>query len=355
MTNDRPDRKIKVGLVCFEVMAVSGFEGFEKRLELQFSGDDPVAEMGGLRQLEFEVLEEVLHEVQCTVVAAVGNTYFDSYVLSESSLFVYPTKIIIKTCGTTQLLKSVRPLVHLASRLGLSATHCRYTRGNFIFPKAQPYPHTSFKEEVLYLEQQLPTHLCYTKASLMHSKLTSHSWHVFTASNNPRNIGINNNNVPYTIEVCMTELDRLLARNFFTSGKPTVGRDMTDLTGIREINPNATICDFAFDPCGYSMNGVDGERYSTIHVTPEDGFSYASFECVGDDDRDDIAKVLRKVVEIFRPGTMSVSITSATHEAWTAVAKAVEGMGMRRRSCTVDEFPAAGTVMFQTFTLHRKQ
>ncbi|KAJ0555975.1 putative adenosylmethionine decarboxylase [Helianthus annuus] len=61
----------------------------------------------------------------------------------------------------------------------------------------------------------------------------------------------------------------------------SAGREMTEATGINRINPNAQICDFAFDPCGYSMNAIDGDRYSTIHVTPEDGFSYASFECVG--------------------------------------------------------------------------
>ena len=56
---------------------MSGFEGFEKRLELHFSGDDPVNGIS-LRQLDFESIEEVLHAVQCTVVSAVGNRYFDA-------------------------------------------------------------------------------------------------------------------------------------------------------------------------------------------------------------------------------------------------------------------------------------
>jgi len=42
--------------------------------------------------------------------------------------------------------------------------------------------------------------------------------------------------------------------------------EMTELTSINEINKEAFICDFAFDPCGYSMNGMDGESYSTICV-----------------------------------------------------------------------------------------
>ncbi|KAJ8563025.1 hypothetical protein K7X08_031477 [Anisodus acutangulus] len=56
---------------------------------------------------------------------------------------------------------------------------------------------------------------------------------------------------------------------------------MTVNSGIRKILPNSDICGFEFDPCGYSMNSIEGAALSTIHVTPEDGFSYASFEAVG--------------------------------------------------------------------------
>ncbi|KAE8667965.1 S-adenosylmethionine decarboxylase proenzyme 4 [Hibiscus syriacus] len=336
-------------------MAVSGFEGFEKRLELHFFGDDPLENMG-LRLIDFESLEQVLHAVHCTVVSAVGNHFFDAYVLSESSLFVYPTKIIIKTCGTTQLLKSVRPLIHFAGKLNLTLCECRYTRGSFIFPKSQPFPHTNFKEEVIYIEENLPNNLVYRKATVMPSKNPSYSWHVFTAADQNHHLRRNLNS-DVTFEVCMTELDRHLARKFF---KKTVdcktgdlaGKEMTELTGIDDINPDAFICDFAFDPCGYSMNGVDGDRYSTIHVTPEDGYSYASFECVGSiyDDDVDIVETLKKSVQVFKPATVSISTTSNSREVWTKVARAMEPLGLKCRTFAMDEFPAAGIVVFQTFT-----
>ncbi|KAF7813713.1 S-adenosylmethionine decarboxylase proenzyme 4-like [Senna tora] len=342
-------------------MAVSGFEGFEKRLELHFSGDDPVFLQLGLRKLDFESIQQVLEAVQCTVVSAVGNSYFDAYVLSESSLFVYPTKIIIKTCGTTQLLKSILPLIYYAHHhLGLTLCSCRYTRGSFIFPKSQPFPHTSFKDEVLYLEETIPSNLCFRKASIMPSKSSSHSWHVFTASDDSHIPYLHKSSSSYTMEICMTELDPILARKFFRrpdDGKTgdSAGKEMTELTGINEINPEALICDFAFDPCGYSMNGMDGDWYSTIHVTPEDGYSYASFECIGSINND-IVHVLRKVVQIFRPATMSVSLTCSdySNEIWSRVASAVEPLGLKCRSCAMDQFPAAGSVVFQTFTSRRK-
>lgn len=33
----------------------------------------------------------------------------------------------------------------------------------------------------------------------------------------------------------------------------------------------AEIDDYVFEPCGYSMNGVECGTFSTIHITPEDG------------------------------------------------------------------------------------
>ncbi|XP_068664402.1 S-adenosylmethionine decarboxylase proenzyme 4-like [Aristolochia californica] len=350
-------------------MAVSGFEGFEKRLELHFSGDDPM----GLRRLDFVELKQVLDAVQCSVVSAIGNAHFDAYVLSESSLFVYPKKIIIKTCGTTQLLKSVPCLLSHAFELGLTVNKCRYSRGSFIFPKAQPFPHTSFREEVIYLEESLPSHLCYRKACIMAptSKPHSHSWHVYSASDGGEETEVEPPSKMFTVEACMTQLDMGLTRGFFRrrgderSGD-AVGSEMTESTGIASINPEAIICDYAFDPCGYSMNGMDGARYSTIHVTPEDGYSYASFECVGSvDNRKELEQMLQKVVGVFRPGTISVAIFTegvldAAEGMGASVASALKPLGLDTWSSNnssnsrVEDFPAGGSVTFQTFTDRRK-
>ncbi|CAH8392005.1 unnamed protein product [Eruca vesicaria subsp. sativa] len=350
-------------------MAVSGFEGFEKRLELRFfhnsiTNKNPM----GLRLIDFESLDQVLTEVQCTVVSAVANHSFDAYVLSESSLFVYPTKIIIKTCGTTQLLKSIRPLIHLARNVNLTLRACRYSRGSFIFPNSQPFPYTNFEDEVVIVEESLPNSLRHRKSSVMtpsnNKNNTSRAWHVFTAS-----ADVEPEESVVVVEVCMTELDRVNARSFFRrkggceeKNSDSAGREMTRLSGIDTINANAFICDFAFDPCGYSMNGVDGERYSTIHVTPEDGFSYASFECglsLYDGGHGDISEVLTRAVDVFRPGCVSIATTYNGEDYDHEVTKRVErvlakNLGLKCRSRLMDEFPGSGAVVFQSFTPRRK-
>lgn len=335
-------------------MAVSGFEGFEKRLELHFSGDDPL----GLRRLPISAIDQVLSAVQCTIVSAAGNRFFDSYILSESSLFVYPHMIIIKTCGTTQLLKAIPSLLPQVLSFGLSFTLCRYSRGSFIFPESQPFPHSCFAEEVAYLDKMLPSELCHRKARVFSSN-TRHSWHVYAAGVVGSTIGENVFD-RCTVEVCMTDLDRKLAAGFYRTkadiglSGDEAGRRMTEATGIDLINPRAIVCGYAFEPCGYSMNSLDRDRYSTIHVTPEDGFSYASFECVGKG-LPAIADALAKAVKVFGPGTVSVSTCGAgdEEEAVSAVANAVESIGMKCDTRAMDEFPGAGSITYQVFSTRR--
>ena len=55
-------------------------------------------------------------------------------------------------------------------------------------------------------------------------------------------------------------------------------RATTEASGIADVFPNMDVDDYVFEPCGYSMNGLCGDEYSTVHITPEAGFSYCSVE-----------------------------------------------------------------------------
>ena len=84
------------------------FEGSEKRIEIDFApvlgGDSDAA---SLRCTGRPQLDVILDLAACCIVSARHGAAFDAYVLSESSLFVYPRKAILKTCGTTKLLAAV--------------------------------------------------------------------------------------------------------------------------------------------------------------------------------------------------------------------------------------------------------
>lgn len=63
--------------------------------------------------------------------------------------------------------------------------------------------------------------------------------------------------------------------------------------------PTATIQEFMFDPCGYSMNALLFDAYYTIHITPESHCSYGSFETnVRQRSYDSL---IRNVLSVFRP------------------------------------------------------
>lgn len=87
------------------VLPAPGFEGFEKRLEVEFSPASAACSPRGLRNMPRAKIDELLTLAECTIVSQLSNELFDSYVLSESSLFIHPFKLVIKTCGTTALLK----------------------------------------------------------------------------------------------------------------------------------------------------------------------------------------------------------------------------------------------------------
>lgn len=294
--------------MAFPVSAI-GFEGYEKRLEITFFEpglfSDP--EGKGLRALSKSQLDEILKPAECTIVSSLSNDEVDSYVLSESSLFVYPYKIIIKTCGTTKLLLSIPPILDLADMLSLSVRSVRYTRGSFIFAGAQPFPHRNFSEEVAVLDSYFGKLGSGSKAYVMGSDDNKEQkWHVYSASAESKN----HLDPIYTLEMCMTGLDRKKASVFYKADASSAAA-MTDVSGIRTILPDSEICDFEFDPCGYSMNAIEGGAISTIHVTPEDGFSYASFEAVGYDFRYlSLTQLVERVLGCFHPREFSIALHS---------------------------------------------
>ena len=74
----------------------------------------------------------------------------------------------------------------------------------------------------------------------------------------------------------------------------------TEASGIRSLLRDSNIDDYVFEPCGYSMNGMEGAAFSTIHITPEEAFSYASFELSGYPRAAiDPSKILAQVQSLF--------------------------------------------------------
>lgn len=288
-----------------------GFEGFEKRLEINFSESPKIMDKNdyglGLRVLTRSQLDSILEPACCTIVSQLSNAEFDSYVLSESSLFVYPLKIVLKTCGTTKLLLSISEILKLSDSLSLVVNSVVYSRGTFLFQNAQSAPHRSFSEEVDFLNGFFKNGRGYILGDP--TSFPNRSWHVYVARVDPaKSDYISDTKAMVSFEMCMTGLDQKKAATFFK--KPDGYNEMTKMSGISEIIPSHVICDYEFEPCGYSMNGIEGSAYSTVHVTPEDGFSYASYEAVGlDFESCGFEPLVQRVLRCFEPLEFSVAIT----------------------------------------------
>ncbi|KAK9821936.1 hypothetical protein WJX81_005453 [Elliptochloris bilobata] len=286
-----------------------GFEGSEKRLEVDFCfgpGTPPC----GLRTLSRPQLDGLLEKASCCIVSRTSNAHFDAYVLSESSLFVFPDRLVLKTCGTTKLLDAVPELLGLAAALDLQARRCKYSRASFLFPEHQPMPHGDFSAEVQQLRASLGGNLgALGSAYVLGDALNGLQWHVFVADVGPR-AGLPALAPVYTLEICMTHLCPTKAANFVRGPDFVSAAATTAASGIGALLLGAAVDDYVFEPCGYSMNAVDGAAFTTIHVTPEEGFSYASVELCGYAGATlDASTVVEQVAAIFNPERISVALS----------------------------------------------
>jgi len=275
-----------------EGVTVTGFEGPEKRLEVDFKRnlDNP----SGLRAISKDQWQEMLNFSACTIISQTSNDHFDSYVLSESSLFVWPYKIMIKTCGTTTLLKTIPKMLEYAETCNLEIELVMYSRKNFLFPQCQKFPHNDWSAEIEYLDQ------FFDGASYILGPLTQDHWYLYLADYSDASTEPSKE---MTLEVMMHNLDRAAAEKFYRQ-ESTGDRDK--FPGVAELIPGQETDEFNFSPCGYSMNGLCEEVYSTIHVTPEPHCSYASFET--NVELSCYKRLISHVFDIFKPGTVTLTL-----------------------------------------------
>ncbi|MBD4017428.1 hypothetical protein GUI04_00010, partial [Xanthomonas citri pv. citri] len=78
-----------------------------------------------------------------------------------------------------------------------------YTRGSFIFPGAQSFPHRSFTEEVSVLDSHFEKLGLSSKAYAMGAYDNPNKWYVYSAFSNS---GTDSDSNIYTLEMCMTTL-----------------------------------------------------------------------------------------------------------------------------------------------------
>lgn len=237
----------------------------------------------------------------------------------------------------------MQELLREAEGLGLRPAAAKYSRASFLFPDDQPQLYQCFDREAAVLRTHFPTF--HSAAHVLGDAAHGLQWHVFAAAErgaapppSPCASAYEADSAalsadscsdvedavcdvaprpptkapPGTLEVCMTELDPAAAAQFFRSDAFVSSAATTSVSGIRALVSDALVDDYVFEPCGYSMNGILGGAFMTIHVTPEPGFSYASCEFHSfPDDVVDPAAIVAAVVAIFRPARFVVAHSGA--------------------------------------------
>uniref|UniRef100_A0A131X8Z0 S-adenosylmethionine decarboxylase proenzyme n=1 Tax=Hyalomma excavatum TaxID=257692 RepID=A0A131X8Z0_9ACAR len=277
------------------------FEGTEKLLEVWFCRTDGKDDNCDLRKISREQWESLLQEVKCVIISFKRSEHLDSYVLSESSMFVSKRCFILKTCGSTTLLNAVTPLLYIVKMTtGFNFVQdIFYSRKNFMRPELQNKPHTSFEDEIESLEGIFEDGAAYCMG-----RINSDCWYLYTL-NTP--LGLHGNPVAdQTLEVIMQDLDQNVM-SIFTQEGSSSARDATQKSGIDQIYPGAMLDEYLFDPCGYSVNGIlKGRYYFTIHITPEPHCSYVSFETNAP--QDNYHDLVNTLLKMFLPGKFVMTL-----------------------------------------------
>ncbi|WVW83675.1 S-adenosylmethionine decarboxylase proenzyme [Kwoniella bestiolae CBS 10118] len=347
----------------------------QRTYRLRENTEGELKPLKGLRKVPKEVWEEMLDIVKCKVLSVVEGEEIDAYLLSESSLFVSPHLIILKTCGTTLNLLGLYRIIEIAKEwCGFTNVwRCFYSRKSFFFPERQQGPHKDWGDEVRFLDTVFGT----AGAAYTVGPMNRDHWLLYLTSPNtvpslpsssspsspsssltlpaPSSTTQLHSDSPSfqptkyqdtTLEILMTHLAPQARSQFFNDDSQgtlksglELGKDISAKLGIDQLfsKEETTLDSFGFDPCGYSANAVIGSGmpdstsnpggYFTIHVTPEDGWSYASFECnvplpidgsCQDQDQGNIARrpelqeLIRKVVGIFQPSRLSITLFVST-------------------------------------------
>ena len=266
------------------------FEGPEKNLQVIFNKLYYDTGTGTLRSINQERWQEMLNYAKCKIISKLENEKSISFILSESSLFVYDDRIILKTCGTTPLLYALDDIILIGKELNLKPAAILYWRKNFSNPHLQDPIHQTFENEVTYLNEHLGGD---SRTAILGPPEKDHFYFYYCELLNKNEF----NPVFETFEIKMHEIHPKKTKEFFWE-KGNVRPNI--LNGVYEKLQGYKIDEFFFEPCGYSMNGTKEENYETIHVTPEGACSYISFETndklyINNENKES------NIMEIFKP------------------------------------------------------
>lgn len=226
------------------------YEGTEKRLFICINAVN-------LLGVDDSFWQQLVAHSGAEILSSSSNQHLKAYLLSESSLFIWQDKLLLITCGNTQLVKAA---------LFIQQQFTKQQIRTLIFQRHQALkPHlqsSSFQQDTLLLEKQFSGHTQHWKED--------YQGDLFCFGD------LASQHITTQVIYMMTGLRGELADNLqHQSINKEVLLKKLKLTTFFD---GLLIDHFSFDPKGYSLNAICGKDYLAIHLTPEQHSTYLSIE-----------------------------------------------------------------------------
>ena len=265
------------------------FEGSEKKMEVIFS---PTKEP--LRNESDSFWKKLCDKARTRIVSRFSNSFCDSYILSESSLFVWDHRLLMLTCGETSLINSILNITKTFKKSDIDLLF--YQRKNEFFPYKQ---RSSFMDDLKKIKKNIKGKAyCFGVPD-------EHHFYLFHSE------GDNRISRPdRTIEILMYDLDDYIKKILFSASS---AEEIRKRLGLYRIFENVQIDDYIFKPVGYSLNGLTREgSYYTIHITPQEPGFYVTFET--NIIEPSVNEIVQKVISFFKPFSFDVITFSSGYQ-----------------------------------------
>ena len=255
------------------------FEGSEKKAEIIINND----KMSFLNDFSQSFWEEMVAACHAKILSSISNQYCTAYLLSESSLFVWHDRILILTCGTTRLVKSVE---YLLSKINKEyVEQVIYQRKNEYFAHQQL---SSFGDDIKLLSQYI------AGKAFRYGPLDAHHNYIFHQDNDYQG-----KHSDKTYELLAYQIGKDASLHLTTPGLTT--KQIREYLHLEALLPEFEFDDFVFDPYGYSVNAINADKYLTIHITPQLESSYVSFEA-----NINLFELLPTIINVLQPNTFDI-------------------------------------------------
>ena len=191
------------------------------------------------------------------ILSTIRNSTLQAFLLSESSLFVWQDKLLLITCGNTQLVKAALFLQQQFTKQHIKSL--AFQRHQALAPSLQD---SNFEQDTILLAQQF------------------HGQHHYWREDYAGDLFVFGEISTTTIIPHSIYMLHGLQGDFAAQLQAQTLSKQTILTALKveSFFKDLLIDHFSFHPKGYSLNAIIGGDYLTIHLTPEQLSTYLSIE-----------------------------------------------------------------------------